>query len=188
MSYSKIGFCENQEQCPKRHPVGICLHWKRGYCDKEEATCFYRHPEEEFGVMKGDGSRTPDLKRKRKLSNPNIASSPDRSDSHFLYQKVIELTRKLDAKNETNQARPESVPRASHADRPEQYPHQNQSNQFQRISSADQFTRQAVPSYYAAPVADYAPVRPVQPVAGWNMSNVMPQWGCQGGYAGNPTM
>ena len=66
-SHSRSGFCEDPDQCPLRHPSGICMHWRRGNCDKE-SVCFYRHPVEEFGSMKNDGSRTPDMKRKRTFS------------------------------------------------------------------------------------------------------------------------
>ena len=184
MSYSKIGFCENQEECPKRHPVGVCLHWRRGYCDKEEASCFYRHPDDEFGVMKNDGSRTPDMKRKRTLSGQNIASSPKSSENHFLYQKVLDITRQLEAKNEIRQPRQEPVSRQNLPDRPENFLCQNQ---FQRTTAPDQFTRQAIPGYFATPVTDFAQLSPVQPVPvpGWTMGNVMPQWGTQGVYPGN---
>ena len=184
-SFSKTAFCDNHDKCPMRHPEGVCLHWRRGRCEKE-SFCFYRHPEDELGIMKNDGSRTPDPKRKRTFSNHNNSTSPDRSsENHFLYQKVLELEKQLEAKNNPNQIRQEPVPRSKLIDRSDQYSRQSQLEQFQRTNVPEQFTRQVPgPSYYGPTVG---PVQPI-PVTSWGVSRVMPQWGSQEMYPGNQNM
>ena len=97
-SFSKNAVCENHDQCLKRHPEGVCLHWKKGHCTKDD-TCFFRHPENEFGTMQ----HSPDYKRKRTFSNsysPNQKSSQD-----FLYQKFLEVSKELKFQKAKNASR-----------------------------------------------------------------------------------
>ena len=179
-SHSKSGFCEDPDQCPLRHPSGICMHWRRGNCDKE-SVCFYRHPVEEFGSMKNDGSRTPDMKRKRTFSNQNTSSSPNGSESAFLYQKVLELTKQLEARNNPRQSRQDQTSHTNRPDQTVQFTRQSQPDQSIRQGMTEQFPRQAVPSYYAAPAAPAQPVH--MPV--WGQVMPQPQWGSQDMYQGN---
>ena len=179
-SFSKLAFCENQEQCPLRHPTGICMYWRGGQCEKE-FMCFYRHPEDEFGSMKNDGQRTPDLKRRRTFSNQNISCSPDRSsENNFVYQKVLELTKQLEAQNNPRQS--DQMSRSNLSDQSEQFSRQSQPGKFVRTGTSDQTSRQPDPSYFTTPTG---PVQPMQ-VPGWSMGHmVVPQWGTQEMFQGN---
>ena len=183
-SYSKVGFCENYDQCLLRHPVGVCLHWKRGRCEKDDALCFYRHPDDEFGsVHENDGSKSPNFKRKRTFSNQNIShSSNNSSENHFLYQKVLDLTRKLEEQKVVQ-----------NVSLMEQTSRKNMSDQFSRQNTSDQFPRQnvqiprpATPSNYVTTAGQTQPMQ----MPSWGLGlgqagHTMPPWGNPGFYQGH---
>ena len=200
-SFIKIGYCENYDQCPLRHPEGICLHWRRGHCEKD-SQCFYRHPDEELGTVQNDESRTPDYKRKRTLSNQNGST-----ENHFLYQKVLELSKVIeDQKLKTassqqhlyaSQMLPENTSRQlpthfsrqqniqEHLTRPSehvnQFPRQNLPMQFPRASVPNQIRHQTPTNPYNTPAG------PAQPVLmpSWGLGNTAAQWGPQEFFQGN---
>ena len=157
-SYSKTSFCENEKSCTMRHPIGICLHWKKGYCDKD-SQCFYRHPEEEFGSMiQNDGSSSPTLKRKRTFSNQNNQNTTpvtnNSSETHFLYQKVMELTKELEEQKAKIASSQMSTP--SQQAGPQLLSRPNMQDQFCRQSTPVQYPGQA---YKAERSFDVSPSR-----------------------------
>ena len=84
-----------------RHPAGVCLHWKKGQCNKGDM-CFYHHPDAEFGIMQQD-PRSPALKRRRTFSNPSSPNQPTgSSENAFLYQKFLEVSKELEMEKSRN--------------------------------------------------------------------------------------
>ena len=139
-------------------------------------------------------SRTPDFKRKRTFSNPN---SPNQlsgsSENHFLYQKVLELSKELNnQKMRSTNFQQEQVSRHIH---PSQYSAQNtgqnvafQPSRLQQptglYASHPSSTGQALPkdgmTGQALPTGGASLPMPVW---GVNTMPSMPQWG-QGFYQG----
>ena len=170
-----------------RHPTGVCLHWKKGYCERD-SLCFYRHPDEEFGAMvSNDGSNSPNFKRKRTFSNqntPNVASNP--SENNFLYQKVLELTKELEdqkvkiASSQNNTpSRQTAIQQFSRQNLPDQFPRQSTPVQFPghnvQQPGPPMIPRQDLPSVYTTAAG---PVQPV-PMPSWGLGQpgqAMPHW------------
>jgi hypothetical protein len=115
-SYSKYGFCKEEDECLDRHPEGVCLQWRRSLCDKG-LQCFYQHPDREYGSLAKEGlSRgSEETKRKRSQSNespppPKSAGAfnkdiePANSKDHFLSERMFALEKEIE-----NQKRRSSV-------------------------------------------------------------------------------
>ena len=116
-TFSKHGFCKDEEECPERHPTGVCLQWRRSICEKG-LQCFYQHPDKEHGTLAKEGAtkEAEFVKRKRSSSNessPNNKSArtndsgtrSTNSNGNFLYERMFAIEKELE-----NQKRRNSVP------------------------------------------------------------------------------
>ena len=111
-AFSKMGFCKDEDECPDRHPAGVCLQWRRALCEKG-LLCFYQHPDKEYGTLAKEGSYRGDQESKRKRSNSNeyfpttksvrtlYSNSTETetakpSTDHFLYERMCKLEKELE--------------------------------------------------------------------------------------------
>ena len=154
-------------------------------CNAGVQVTFSSHcPADEFGSMQ-DGGRTPDLKRKRNFSNQSSPSQPSGPvDNHFLYQKLIDVTKELEAqKMQNSNFQSESISRQNQMPR---FPAQSLPGITARQNATAQPPRQ--PSHFAMFPGQAQPSDPmtgqahptvhIQPLAGWGVQgHGVPQWG-----------
>lgn len=113
-TYSKLGFCEEEERCLDRHPTGVCLQWRRAICDKG-VKCFYQHPDKEYGSISKEGSSKDAQEVKRKRSNsgsfsPSVKAPRTESERSitsaadpFLYERMAKLEKEVEMYRRNNQ-------------------------------------------------------------------------------------
>ena len=104
-TFSKLGFCNGEEECPDRHPTGVCLQWRRAICDKD-LHCFYQHPQKEHGSLARGGNKkeTEEGKRKRSSSSEPSPSKSAKTKTEisspkvdpFLYDRMSKLEKELE--------------------------------------------------------------------------------------------
>ena len=145
-------------------------------------------------MIQNDGSSSPTLKRKRTFSNQNNQNTTpvtnNSSENHFLYQKVMELTKELEEQKAKIASSQMSTP--SQQAGPQLLSRPNMQDQFCRQSTPVQYpgqavhlTRQSDPSMFPRQdLAGVYPTGPPQPVpmTSWSIvqpGSAVPHWGHQ---------
>ena len=99
-TYSQFGKCDQGNQCPGKHPSGICNRWRDGNCHLKTEDCQFRHPE----VITNE-NKEGEHKRKRssespftsKAKNTKMDGRNENSRNDFLCESISNLHRKMDA-------------------------------------------------------------------------------------------
>ena len=123
-------------------------------------------------------SRTPDLKRKRTSSNPNSPNPP--KENSFLYQKILDLTKELDAQRIRNTSL--QVNQISRQNLPPQYLAPGLPGQFPRQNLTGQTSRQSPAGFYMVHPSTAGQAHPKDNMTGQahptaNVSLPVPGWG-----------
>ena len=118
-SFSKFGFCRDEEECINRHPAGVCLHWRRAVCEKG-LRCFYQHPDKDYGSLSRDGghkdAQEPKRKRSSSYGSPPQSLKVSRTETErakssgdsFLAERLAKLKKEVEF-HRRNQVSPAQV-------------------------------------------------------------------------------